>query len=123
MSDSGGATMTQDNKNVPIGLISEDSNLTMALASVLGSEFALVAQPRAGKERQEVSRDQAGGVILDIDSSDGRSETGESLFQRLTPSGIPIVILASDENRVQALRLVELGAHGHVRKPPVVGEL
>ena len=95
----------------------------MALASVLGREFDIVGQTYAERLSQDPSEDRMAVLVLDIDSCGGRSESLEFLFDRLAKSGVPIVILASDESRVEALHLVEHGAHGHVRKPPVMRDL
>ena len=103
-------------------LVSRDSKLTTALASVLGPEFVIVQQPIGRQVHQEPPANQFGALIFDIDSFSQPYETGE-LFEDLTRSGIPIIILASDENCTEAMRLVQRGAHYHVRKPPVVPEL
>ena len=106
-----------------VNLVSEDPKLTMALASVLGPEFDIVGQTYAERLSQAPSEERRAVLVLDIDSCNGRSQSLESMFGDLAKSGVPIVILASDESRVEALRLVERGAHGHVRKPPVMRDL
>jgi DNA-binding NtrC family response regulator len=103
-------------------LVSRDAKLTTALASVLGPEFVIVQRPIGGQVCQELHGDQFGALLFDIDSFSQPGETSE-LFDDLTRSSLPIIILASDENRTEAMRLVQRGAHSHVRKPPVVPEL
>ena len=110
-------------KHNSVSLVSEDPKLTMVLTSVLGPEFDIVGQTYAERLSQDPCEDRVAVLVLDIDSCDRRSQSLESVFDKLAKSGVPIVILASDENRVDALRLVERGAHGHVHKPPVMRDL
>jgi DNA-binding NtrC family response regulator len=115
--------MITEGENIYVSLVSEDPKLSMALASVLAPEFEIIGQTYAERLSQTPSGDPTAVLVLDIDSCSGRSRALETVFDDLAKSRVPIVILASDESRVEALRLVERGAHGYVRKPPVMRDL
>jgi len=115
--------MSTQGETIHAILISEDPKLAMALASVLGPEFEIVGQTHAERLSQFSSEDRTEVMVLDIDLRNGDSQPLGPVFEDLAKSGVPIVILASDESRVEALRLVERGAHGYVRKPPVMRDL
>ena len=117
---------------IRVGLISSDTRLAPVLSSVLGAEFHVFAAPDSGKSGNRFGREIApvegtafDVLILDFDSASGGLREWNYLakddFARYV--GVPIVLMADDDSRLDALDLVEHGAYGHVRKPPVVREL
>src|ERR1051325_5627660 len=104
---------------IRVGFISPDLKLNSMLRSVLGSEISILTAPDAGRALQLASNDAVDVLILDID--EGGPET--TRFGDFANCGVPVIILAEDETRREALDLVERGAYGYVRKPPVVREL
>ena len=65
-------------------------------------------------------------MILDFDSASSGSQQWSTLPKdgAAQDGGAPVVLMANDESRLQALDLVERGgAYGYVRKPPVVREV
>ena len=104
-----------------VGVSSEDATLAAVLSSVLGSDFAVLAAPPPEQITERVFDNGFDAVILDFDSS---SRSGAMLLDSgVSKLSAPVIVMANDESRAQALDLVERGAHGYVRKPPVVREL
>src|SRR3954469_20914456 len=104
-----------------IGVASEDATLTVVLSSVLGSDFTVSAAPPLARIAEPGIDSRYDALIVDFDSStySSRAFFGAGVSQ----IGVPVVIMASDESRTYALDLVERGAYGYIRKPPVVREL
>jgi len=125
----------QDRNPIRINLISEDQKLAMALGSVLGPEFVIETTPLKGKAWQMPADDQVDVQILDIDRQPGSSsaradanaasenEQIDDLFAALIGRGGPVIVMAGDESHSHAQDLVERGAHGYIRKPPVIREV
>ena len=117
----------QEQNPLQINLLSDDQTLPMALGSVLGPEFVIVTTPLNldGKEQMEFDG-QAEVLILDIDrqvaTSSARAALIDELFDSLMGTGLPVIVMASDESHGQADDLVERGALGYVRKPPAIRE-
>src|SRR3954463_14073188 len=101
-----------------IGLFSRDRKLAIALASVLTPDFSIVQIHATDDVSEDVH-----ALLLDLDSIEFRSNGTENLFNRLCADGIPVIVLASYENRAEATRFLKRGAHGYVRTPPVVPTL
>jgi DNA-binding NtrC family response regulator len=117
--------MVHSNRNIlRVGFISPDPKLTSVLASVLGSEFMVLPalDPDPASEPSYANRFDV--LILDFESGSASAAAWETRFENgKSLCGVPVVIMAGDESRSHALELVERGAHGYVRKPPVVREL
>lgn len=124
--------------NTRINLISDDPTLASALCSVLSPDFALTSAIREGRRWRIPSADETDVVLLDLDSLSSASNTGsvsrcfatgardadtDTLLANLKAKGLPVVVIAGDDSRSQAQDLVEHGAHGHVRNPPVIRDL
>ncbi len=107
---------------VRVGFISHDQTLKSILISVLGTEVVLLHTADPRRARELASENKIDALIFDIDLHSARQD-GETAFQTLVRCGAPIIVLADDEKRREALDLVENGAYGYVRKPPVVREL
>src|SRR4051794_30429655 len=95
------------------------------LVTVLGPEYAALDASDIDQVRELASNNLVDAVVFDLDDLN-RWESGErqaGRFSELVGCGAPVIILADDERRRHALELVERGAYGYVRKPPVVREL
>jgi DNA-binding NtrC family response regulator len=101
---------------IRVGVSSGDATLAAVLASVLGSDFAVLAAPTPEQLTEPGLGDRFDALILDFDSI---SPSTDLLFD----IGPPVIVMANEESRAHALDLVEHGAYGYVRKPPVVREL
>src|SRR5689334_1311502 len=109
---------------IRVAFVSQDVELRSMLISVLGSEIMMLPASAAEPSRQAASESLLDAVILDLDlQSLNGNDNDDSQFHEIKGCGVPIIILAGDENRRGALDLVEQGAYGYVRKPPVVREL
>jgi DNA-binding NtrC family response regulator len=109
---------------IRVAFVSEDLKLRLMLISVLGPQVMVLPASHPERACQLASDNLVDVLIFDIDlQSAGREGLGESVFDGLVGCGAPVIILADDEKRRAALDLVEQGAYGYVRKPPVVREL
>ena len=117
MADSGTCT-------IRVGVLSENAALVMSLSSVLGSDFIVmdVADPQPSEHL--VSDSQFDTLLLDLDPASPLLQRWVSFLESAGPRPpVPVILLAGNENRRQALALVGARAHGYVRKPLVVPEL
>jgi DNA-binding NtrC family response regulator len=109
---------------VRLAIISQDLTLKSLLISILGSEVEVLAASDTGQARQLASDHTVDAIIFDIDSTPARhSGPGRIPFDEMLVYAVPVIILADDDHRREALALVERGAYGCVHKPPVVREL
>jgi DNA-binding NtrC family response regulator len=109
---------------IRVGVLSHDAMLVPALSSVLSPEFLVAEEPYPDDPDSERPSGRFDVLILDLDSSSCSPDTWDSFFESIKSRyAIPVIVMANDESRVHALDLVERGAHGYVRKPPVVREL
>jgi DNA-binding NtrC family response regulator len=104
-----------------IGVSSDDATLTSVLSSVLNTDFVVLSAPPPIQICRPGLENRYDALIVDFDSSSSAARM--LLDHGLSQIGAPVIIMASDESRTQALDLVERGAFGYVRKPPVIREL
>jgi DNA-binding NtrC family response regulator len=104
------------NDTIQVGIISRDKSLAPILASVLGPEFDTVPTTAQHVATEDNTCD---AVIVEFDPVSARGEPWSDLFA----SQSPIILMANEEHRMQALDLVERGAFGCVRRQPVVREM
>ncbi len=107
---------------IRVGFISQDLRLYSILISVLSPEVLLLKTSEPDRARQLASDNKIDALIVDIDFHSARQD-GEEAFQIVESSGAPVIVLAGDDKRREALELVERGAYGYVRKPPIIREL
>lgn len=110
-------------QTIRLSLFTGDSKLAMSLTSVLGPEFVFIGETCGGRAWQQPPAGLIDALVLDLNRPDDPKEQSNSLFAELMPSGIPVIVMAGDEDRSYALRLIDRGAHGYVRKPPSIREL
>src|SRR5277367_1936010 len=106
-----------------IGVFSEDYKLQPLLSSALGKEFQVILESHEDGIAQMLSAERCDVVILDLDSNYHSVEQRMACCRRIAEHPIPSVVMADDSLRPCAIELVQLGAHGHCRKPPSVREL
>ena len=107
---------------IRVAFVSQDVQLFSILVTVVGPDIVLVAAPDVSQARQLALAGAADALIFDIDLHPPRNPDS-SRFEQIVSCGAPVIILADDERRRDALDLVERGAYGYVRRPPVVREL
>jgi DNA-binding NtrC family response regulator len=93
------------------------------LTSALASDYAAVTAFHAARARELGSDETLAAILLDIGSGRVYGEDAETLIDDLSGRGVPVLVLADDENRLRAMELVERGAHSWVRKPPAIRDL
>lgn len=106
-----------------IGVFSEDHKLQPLLSSALGKEFQVLLESDEEGITQLLSGERCDVVILDLDSNNSAIEQRIACCRRIAEHAVPSVVMADDGLRPAAIELVQLGAHGHCRKPPSVREL
>ncbi len=104
-----------------IGVSSHDSTLAPVLSSVLGADFVVLAAPLPERISEPGIDNRYDALVVDLDGSSASAGTFFGSAQ--SRIGAPFIIMASDENRTHALDLVERGAYGYLRKPPVIRDL
>ena len=93
-----------------------DVTLHSLLAPALGKEFHLTVQSHV-TDFTSVAADREWDVLLfDLEGAVCR-------FDEVLRIGRPVIVLANDESRSQAVDLVQQGAHSYCRKPPAIREL
>ncbi|QNI32878.1 sigma-54-dependent Fis family transcriptional regulator [Alloacidobacterium dinghuense] len=106
-----------------IGVFSEDYKLQPLLSSALGKEFQVILESHEDGITQMLFAERCDVVILDLDSNYRSIEQRMACCRRIAENPVPSVVMADDSLRHAAIELVQLGAHGHCRKPPSVREL
>jgi DNA-binding NtrC family response regulator len=94
------------------------------LGSVLAPEVTILSAPDGEGATQLASANALDAIVLDADVDASKcNQTPMPWYGELAGCGVPVIILAGDAQRRDALDLVDQGAYGCVRKPPVVREL
>lgn len=97
--------------------------MRQALTASLRGEFEVIAEaerPRAEELLDEIDMDVA---IVDLDDEDITGEELKAFQKHSHERGVPVVVMAHDERRAEAMDLVAQGAYDYFRKPPHLGEL
>ena len=100
-----------------------DLKLQLLLGPALGPGYALRVDSDQARVKQIVAQGQSDVLILDFDSNYGPVEDGLQLFDSVTDSGIPVVVMTDDARRSATLDLIQRGAYDYFRKPPSMTEL
>jgi DNA-binding NtrC family response regulator len=107
---------------IRLAFYSQDLRLRSLLAPALGPEFQIVVEPDEAQLKDLLSQGSCDVVILDLDSSDAL-ESQILFFEEIVASHIPVIVMADDEARAEAVELAQRGAFGYCRKPPALREL
>ena len=108
---------------IRLAFYSQDLRLRFLLAPALGTEFQVTVVPDESRIKELISQGDCDVLILDLDSSNSALESQVKFFEEIAESHVPVVVMADDNGRSQALELVQRGAFGHCRKPPALREL
>lgn len=109
---------------IRVGILSENAALITSLSSVLGPDFRLMDVADREPSEELASEGHFDALLLDLEPASALLQRWASFLERAGAQlSVPVILLADDENRRQALALLGVGAHGYLRKPPVVPEL
>ena len=100
-----------------------DVELQSLLAPALGKEFHLAVELVEDDFKSAAAGGQFDVLLVDLDSSEKARAENPEFIEEVLHLGQPIVVMADDETRQQAMDLVQRGAHGYCRKPPAIREL
>ena len=100
-----------------------DSKLHSLLAPALGKDIQLVAKSDEAELKAAISESQWDVLLIDLGSSPESVDGASCLFDDIVAGGPPVIIMADDEARSQAIDLVQRGAHSYCRTPPAIREL
>jgi DNA-binding NtrC family response regulator len=106
-----------------IAILSQDANLIEVIGSALSPGYTLVPITEQDCEDGSVSSDTTDVLLFDISSGYTYSRKPEAILESLLAHSVPVIIMADDGSRREALELETLGAQGSVRKPPALREL
>jgi DNA-binding NtrC family response regulator len=106
-----------------VGLYSHDRTLFPLLSSALGDEFRFhLESTRSGLDGL-LEQGSCRVVLLDLRSTYEDVEEFAECAGRLIDSGVTVIVLADDGQRMRANQLLKTGAFGYCRRPPSVREL
>ena len=111
-------------KPIRVGVLSQNHALSGLLGSVLGTDFRIEAVPHPTPGDALVCSSAFDVLLLDFEPTSASVKAWTNLLvDGQPPSGVRVILMADEESREEALALVEHGAHGYVRKPPILPEL
>lgn len=106
-----------------IAIITLDAGLTAATCSVLGSEFMILTGSDLAHAHKLISENLLEAMLIDISSRFLYEDEPQLILDESLANGLPVIVLASDSKRQEALELVRRGAHSHVDTSQVSGNL
>jgi DNA-binding NtrC family response regulator len=107
---------------IRIGLSSVDRTL-QSLLSALGNEFDASLVPTDAEIDDLLDDSRFDLVLLDLDAYQNMLQEAVSLTKQLVAAEMPLVVMASDSLRSNAVELVRLGAYNYCRRPPSIRDL
>ena len=108
---------------IRLGLHSKDHTLQSLLSSALGKEFEVLLTSTEDRINQMLAVGGCDLILLDLDSYQDELKQGLDCCKRIIASQTPLVVMASDALRSNAVELVRLGAYGYCRRPPSIRDL
>jgi DNA-binding NtrC family response regulator len=108
---------------IRLALFSQDLKLQPLLAPALGRDFQVIAEPEGDRLKQLLWDGCFDVLVLDLDTDLGNVEQQVEFFDKVSESGVAVVIMTDDAARSTAIELVQRGAHSYCRKPPALREL
>src|SRR6185295_12955772 len=102
-------------------LFSQNQKLPLLLGPTMGSEFSVALESDVDQIKSLAAGQSCDVVILDLDS--GSAADHRAFVAAMQAARMPVVVMASDEQRECAMDLVHRGAYDYFRKPPVLAEL
>jgi len=104
-------------------VFSSDRKLPPLLTAALRPEHSVLLESSKEKLRQAAAHDETDVILLDFDSNYSSVEEHLALYQEITDSRVPIVVMTDDLGRSTANEFLQRGAYDCVRKPPSLIEL
>src|SRR6266516_1494557 len=108
---------------IRLALFSQDLKLQPLLAPALGRDFQVIAEPDGDRLKQLLWDGSFDVLLLDLDTDLGNVEQQLEFFDKISESGVAVVVMTDDAARPTAMDLVQRGAHSYCRKPPALREL
>ncbi len=108
---------------IRIRLYSEDRKLQLLLSSALGKEFQIDLDSTEDGISRLLSVGAADVLVLDLDSNRDSKKALSRFSRHIASSPVPLVVLADDGMRQDAVELVRQGAYSYCRKPPSIRDL
>jgi DNA-binding NtrC family response regulator len=99
----------------------EDPKLHSLLSSALGPEIDVAFE--SNREKLRDVTDRADVLLLDLDSIAGPPEQQMAVFESITGTNVPSVVMTNDASRIRAMEFLQRGASDCIRKPPSIIEL
>ncbi len=115
--------MTPSSNMIRVALSSQDLKLQPLLAPALGRDFHVLAEPDHDRLKELLWENSVDVLLLDLDSNFCDPEQQVDFYTHISESGVGVVAMTDDIARPAAVDLVQRGAHGYCRKPPVLREL
>lgn len=104
-------------------LYSPDPKLPPLLAAALRPEYTVLLESSKDRLKQVASSEETEVLVLDFDSNYSSMEQQLALYDEISGSRIPIVVMTDDLRRSTASEFLQRGAFDCVRKPPSMIEL
>src|SRR5690348_9496726 len=102
---------------VRVALLSPDSKLPSVLSSALQPEYRVVSESK-DRLKQESANPQSDVIVLDFDSNYSNLAEQLAIYDELSWSPTPIVVMTDDPRRSSAIEFLQRGAFDCIRKPP-----
>jgi DNA-binding NtrC family response regulator len=107
---------------VRIVLHSPDQKLHSLLAPALRPEFTVIFEPDRKKLKDVAAGGHADVLVLDMDSNYMGLNEQLALYDEISDSPIPLVVMTDDLRRTTATEFLQRGAFDCIRKPPSLVE-
>lgn len=107
---------------IRIALSSQDRTL-QSLLSALGNEFDANLVPTDADIDELLDASRFDLVLLDLDAYHDMLQEAVNLTKQIVAAEMPLVVMASDSLRSNAVELVRLGAYNYCRRPPSIRDL
>src|ERR1700719_836968 len=101
---------------IRLALFSQDLKLQPLLAPALGRDFQVIAEPEGDRLKQLLWDGCFDVLVLDLDTDLGNVEQQVEFFDKVSESGVAVVVMTDDAARSTAIELVQRGAHSYCRK-------
>ncbi|MDA0206970.1 MAG: sigma 54-interacting transcriptional regulator [Acidobacteria bacterium] len=97
--------------------------MRQALTASLSGDFEVLTEAERLGAEELLDRVDVDVAIVDLDDDVNAVEELQAFQEHGHARGVPVVVMAHDERRSDAMTLVSQGAYDYFRKPPHLGEL
>ena len=108
---------------IRILLYSKDSKLRPLLASALGADLLVVSESSSDRVQQLLSSGNCDVLLFDLNAAEATADEQVQFYEKVSGTGVAVIVLTDDVSRPVAVDLVQRGAHAYCRKPPALREL